>query len=59
MAVAITLIIIGALLLATLELWFFWRLGERDTARRRRHAPRSRTLAPGWMADQDAAAVPR
>ena len=36
MWLTITLILIAMLALAALELWFLWRLGERDDARRSR-----------------------
>jgi hypothetical protein len=58
MAIAITLITAAMIALATLELWLFWTLGEREDARRRAEAgdPLPTTadppLAPGAAASQ-------
>jgi hypothetical protein len=43
MLLTITLILVAMVLLAALEIWLFWQLGERDDRRRirKRREPRS------------------
>lgn len=38
MALTIALIVMATVMLAGLELWLFWRIGERDDRRRYRYA---------------------
>jgi hypothetical protein len=52
MALAIAVIVVGAVVLASFELWLFWALGERDDRRwhlrhecRQRRAVRARPTA--------------
>jgi hypothetical protein len=42
MWLTITLILVAMIVLVALEGWFFWRLGERDDARRSRARRRAR-----------------
>lgn len=45
MALTLTLIIVGMIMLGGLELWLFWTIGEHGE-RQRRH-PAARSLEPG------------
>lgn len=46
MVLTIALITVGVVVLAGLELWLFWSIGERDDRRRRvRHRTRPRMAA--------------
>ena len=47
MLFAIALIVLGVVGLAVLELWLFWRLGEREDHRRGRRRPRAPTARTG------------
>jgi hypothetical protein len=47
MWLTITLILVAMVALVALELWFFWRLGERDDARRSRARLRPRVSKTG------------
>lgn len=47
MWLTITLILVAMIALAALELWFFWRLGERGDARRSRARLRLRFSEAG------------